>query len=310
LLLAGPLLLPDAAVGQGRPGQKKNKAEVATPEDYATVKKMKEISGVVTYFNPTENTVTLRVEYNTYEPVAPKGGAQAAANRQMQTLLNQQQSLNREYQNILRIKNPVQQQQRLAVYQARVQQLQLQMAAAQNPKINLKAIGHAKEIEFDLLPDVKLARKSLPLEYDDKGQVKEYTEAEKKKLRSPDLAGYKAKVEDLEPGQTVTFYLAKPKPAKKAPAAKKEKAEEGDAKEGEGKKVEAKKVEESAKKVDEQPKGLGEDAKKPGESSKTPGTKIGEGDTPDRPLVRMVLILTEADPALVSKDKGRRKKKD
>lgn len=308
LLVAVPLLLPYPAVGQGRPAKKKLKQEVATPEDYAAVRKMKEISGVVTSFDAAEKTVTLKVDYNTYEVVPPRPGQQNPADRQMQALLKQQQALAKEAQVIQRIRNPIQQQQRLAAYQIRLQQFQLQVAAAQaqGPKVNTKTIAHTKELDFDFVPEPKVARANLPMEYDDKGKVKEYTEAEKKKLRSPDLAGYTAKFEDLEPGQTVKLYLAKPKPAKKKndPAAKK--PAEGDSRDGA-----AKKVEDPVKKADAQPKETADEKKT--EGVKTPGTKIGENDkadTPERPIVRMVLILTEADPAAASSAKGKRKKKD
>jgi len=52
-----------------------------------------------------------------------------------------------------------------------------------------------------------------PFEYDDKGNVKKYTKEELDKLKGKDknLVGYEAKAEDLQAGQIVRVYLAKPK---------------------------------------------------------------------------------------------------
>ena len=66
------------------------------------------------------------------------------------------------------------------------------------------------------------------------------------------------------------------------------------------------------KKGEDPPKGAADEAKK-SDGTKTPATKIGEtdkADTPERVVVRQVLILTDADPAAISQLKGKRKKKD
>ena len=70
------------------------------------------------------------------------------------------------------------------------------------------------EIQLAVLETAKIRRKNLPGGYDEKGNVKYYTDAEKNKLRSPNssLPGYHANLDDLQAGATVTLTL---EPAKK-----------------------------------------------------------------------------------------------
>src|SRR5262245_23956408 len=105
-----PLLGTPSAVGQKRAAGKA-KAEEATEQDYASLRKMKEIYGTLLALEPDAKTLTIRYDYNTYEPLPPKGGNRQ--NAQYNALLRQQQQLAREYQQIMQARNPVQQQQRM-----------------------------------------------------------------------------------------------------------------------------------------------------------------------------------------------------
>jgi hypothetical protein len=70
-----------------------------------------------------------------------------------------------------------------------------------------------EHIEFDLKmsPKVALRKQTLGMEYDSRGNVKEYTAEEKAKLRSAGLPGYKASDDELRPGSLVKLYLIRPK---------------------------------------------------------------------------------------------------
>jgi hypothetical protein len=68
-----------------------------------------------------------------------------------------------------------------------------------------------KDLKFEATDDMKVRRKYLPVDYDDKGKVKKYTAAEKRKLKGPNkrLPGYTAERDDLTKDQVVMVYLAK-----------------------------------------------------------------------------------------------------
>jgi hypothetical protein len=67
--------------------------------------------------------------------------------------------------------------------------------------------------------DVKVRRMTLPVDFDDKGKPKKYTQKEKDELRGPDkkLPGYTAGLEDLKAGQLIDVYLVRKAGAPKNP---------------------------------------------------------------------------------------------
>ncbi|MCC6420903.1 MAG: hypothetical protein IT429_21930 [Gemmataceae bacterium] len=271
LLLALPLLLPAPAAGQKKPGKKGARAteENATGQDYAQIRQAKEVAGKLTNINSSSRTLTVKLEYQTTELVQPSTKGKSNANQQ--NLLRQQQQLARDYQNIMHARNPIERQRRMQQWTIRFQQLQQRLGgkAGAQPKFNV--VKHAKEFEFDLAPDARVTRVMLPVEYDDKGNVKEYTRAELQKLRDPKQAGYLARLEDVQIGQTLKLFLSKPKTA--AP----KKAEPGDAK------VPGTRI----------PDDAGEDL------GLAPG---------NRPCVQGILIQSEPDLAELPKEKRRKKK--
>jgi len=292
LLTAVSLMLPGAAVSQGKVNPKNVKQEVTTEEDYGKLAtKYKDgITDKITTFDGTAKSMTFKVEYQTAEPLPPKPGQENKGNQQLQQLQTQQQQLAAEYQRILNHKNAAQRQRELSSWQNRFNQWQqrYQKYVAAN-KGQMQTVTHAKEFDLDIEPDVRVVRQTLPMEYDDKGNVKEYTKEELKKLRDKDLPKYfAAKFEDVQPGQTVTLLVARPKPAKKDKDSdgKKEKVEgTPEAKVGEAKQ-------------DTEPKKVG-----------AKGDEKGAGDAPPpRPTVRTIIIVADPDPADIAPKKGKRKK--
>jgi hypothetical protein len=290
LLAVLPVLWPSEAAGQK---QKKNtpKLEDTTDEDYAYVRKLKDISGTLTAFDPEAKTLTLRVEYQTYEPIPLKPNSRAG--QQYNTLLRTQQRLMNDYNQILRSRNMAQQQQRMQRWMLDYQRFQ-QQAAQLGVQAQYKTVAHQKELDFDVAAEVKVARSKPPMEYDDKGNIKEYTKEELKKMRDPDMPGYTAKVDDLQAGQTVKLYLGKPKAKKSSSSSKKD----DDAKKDDDPKA---KEDEAAKKTDEP-------AKKSGDEAKASKGKTDEKKGPQLAYVRQILILADADPDLLKTQPKKRKK--
>src|SRR5439155_20913538 len=89
-------------------------------------------------------------------------------------------------------------------------------------------------IELQATDDMKVRTLQLPLDFDEKGRPKKYTNKEIQELRGPDqrLPGYTADFDSLKPEQTVKVYLAKKKavaaPAPAAPPKGKDKDKDKD----------------------------------------------------------------------------------
>jgi hypothetical protein len=177
--------------------------------------------------------------------------------------------------------------------QAMVVQLQLiAQASAVTPEglpPGYKLVKSVRDVEFQHTEAVKVRTMFLPEEFDDKGEVKKYSAAEKLKLKGKDkgLPGYESSIEKLEVGQKIKVKLVRrPKP-KPAPV---EKAEE---KEPE-KKVEKVKEKDKDKEKDEEPR---------------PKGKATEDDGEKKLQVRLIIILEEGKGGESSPgEKGKRKK--
>src|SRR5262245_58019317 len=216
LLAVLPLLWPSEVTAQKRKGAPK--VEETTEQDYAQVRKLKEISGTLLELDPEGKKLTLRVEYNTYEPKKLKGNDNQQLNRltlQVQQQAAKVQGLQVQFQNARTVRQQQQIMRQLQTAVGRLQQLQAQLVQLQTRLGALKTVSHVKDVEFDVSPEVKVARAKPPMEYDDKGNVKEWTKEELQKMRDKELPGYTAKIEDLQAGQTVKLYLGKPKALKK-----------------------------------------------------------------------------------------------
>ncbi len=120
-----------------------------------------------------------------------------------------------------RARRQAEQQRRLAQQQQRAAQsakssIEKAVAAAKSNKKPThygpyKIISAAREFDFDVAEKVVVRRMTLPFEYDDKGNVRQYTKEELTKLRGDSKwPGYKAEMSDLENGQTIKVYFTKP----------------------------------------------------------------------------------------------------
>jgi hypothetical protein len=203
LILLAVWALPPDARSQQKPGDAKNKVEDATSDDYAQLNNLRDVVGTLTQIDQNTPTVSFKVSYQTVDP--KNSNSLNTQQIRLQQLLAQQQQA-------LTIKNPAQRQNRLAQLQAQINRAQQQSLA------NMKTIPHYKG--YELLPTNKVeVRWQKPkTQYDDKGNVIEYTADQLRKLRGndPNKVGYEGNFEDLAAGQTVKLYLLKSK--KPAPA--------------------------------------------------------------------------------------------
>jgi hypothetical protein len=76
---------------------------------------------------------------------------------------------------------------------------------------NAPAVNDWKELEIPLKETTKFRFKEPVEAFDDKGNIKVYTQQDLKKLKgsNPNLPGYEAKPENIIPGHLVTISLAK-----------------------------------------------------------------------------------------------------
>src|SRR5262249_16610280 len=95
--------------------------------------------------------------------------------------------------------------------------LEMNIQKLQNAGANLqnmfKVVKSSKDFDLEIMDALKVARAELPMKFDAEGEVIQYTDAQKKKMKSPSdpPGGYTASPEDLLPGQTVKFWLSPPK---------------------------------------------------------------------------------------------------
>jgi hypothetical protein len=200
LLLASPTF----ALGQNRPA-KKNKAIPPTSQEYAQIKTLSAVVGRLGSVDTSGSsgmTITLEIPYQ-----APATGPEATRKQGYQAQLN---SLQRQCQAALQIRNPVYRSQRLAQLATRMQQVQ----ALGNVAATTVAY---KQYDMEGIDKLVVRRLNLPLEYDNKCYPKKYSKEDIDRLKGKDktLPGYEAGLLDLQTSQTVQCYLAKSKPAKK-----------------------------------------------------------------------------------------------
>ncbi len=79
-------------------------------------------------------------------------------------------------------------------------------------KGGLQLVTKGKDYDFEVSDKVVVRKMELFTEYDDKGNLKQYTSREKAELKGtdPSKPGYAAKYEDLLAGQVVTLHLNPP----------------------------------------------------------------------------------------------------
>jgi hypothetical protein len=313
LVLAAP---PDAA------GQKKPKEQAATAADYKFLENVKEIEGEITSLEPLTKQMTLKAGYAYLEP-NPSYRPNNKANAQYTRRVNQ---LGRDWQRALAIQNPLKRIQRLQQLSVQMQAVQLQAPVGPSP---FRPAMAYKDVDADATEEVVVRRLTLPLEYDDKGNVKEYTKEEKKELRGkdPKVPGYAAKWEDVQVGQKVKLYLKSKKALDKAKkslaAATKKDASEADKEtlksasadaDKEGPKTTPAATDKAIPKTaPAEPKTADTDKTdaKSAEKDKAAEDKTKTDDAEKEPRVHVTMILIEAepDPAATPAKTPRKKRK-
>jgi hypothetical protein len=186
------------------------KAAEATEADYQALALMKKAVGKITEIGGSDRGFTFRYEY-TY--LQPNQGKINAANK---ALARRQQQQVRRYNQILRMRDPVKKAAAMDRFIQRIQREQLNSA-----KGLFKLVTIRKNFDLEATSDVKVRFRSPPVEYDDKGHLKEYTAKELKALKGkdPKLPGYQGTWDQLTEGQTVKLYF-KARPKKKDKKAK------------------------------------------------------------------------------------------
>jgi len=214
-LVLGVALL--TLVGGPAAAQKKKASETdATDQDYAILAKMTEVNGVIKSFDGVTGLLTLKVDAPNAESKVNPNSLNAA----QQAVLRELNDIRRREQALATTKNPATRQRLMAELQRDFVQLQQKM-----DKLGLTAQGTVKVTmaykDFDIqgVEDFKIRLAKLPVEYDDKGNVKTLTakEQEERKGTGKDrtLPGYEGTLQDLTVGSKVKVYLAKKPAAKK-----------------------------------------------------------------------------------------------
>jgi len=197
--------------------QNKEVADAATDQDYKVLQSVKEMTGKLAAINTGSITFRIDIPHMVPNPKyrPPKGN---------NNVNNQLNNLYRQQVKAMATPNPIQRQIKMQQVFAKMQQLQMQMmqqavAANSNPNNQPFMVAHQyKDFDLDMSDKVILRKMFLETEYDDKGELKTYTDKEKADLRGKDLSqkGYTAKMEDLQTGQIAEIYLKMPKKTKPA----------------------------------------------------------------------------------------------
>jgi hypothetical protein len=222
LLLGLALLAPPDVAGQ--------KEQKATWADYKVLENYNQIEGVLKELEPSTRRMTLKAGYFYLVPnphFRPDAHAtNAYASHNIRRLASNYRYWVGQYNAALRTVNPVLRIRRLQVVAVNMNAIQLQYLDLYSKVLVLTELGPPpflakvayKDIKAQATEDVVARRSNLPTEYDDKGNVKEFTVKEKKELRgtNPKVPGYKAAWEDVQVGQTVMLYPKLMKSSKKA----------------------------------------------------------------------------------------------
>jgi hypothetical protein len=251
------LLAPPEALGQnkgkknGNPGG--GNVTEGTPTEYAQLKKASDVVGKLAYVDQGSGAKSFTLDIQYFYPAPgnyngnlyqrnPGGGFRpinvAAANYQNQLnnlLAKQQQYLQnptkKNQQKLLQIAGQIQNLQAKLLMQQMQQLMTMNRLFNQGAGGNVKMASAFKEFTMETIDNFLVRRLNPPFEYDDKGNVKQFTKEELEKMKGKDknLVGYEAKAEDLQAGQVVRVYMAKPKAKPKdkdEPKAEDKKAED------------------------------------------------------------------------------------
>lgn len=235
-------LTPVDVAAQKKKNTKNNAPQYpqATEADYAYLQNntVKNLTGKIVSFD--EKTVGLRVEYTTLQPNpnykppvlnrnARGYNSQAA---QQHNLYRRYQDLQNQMTRAATARTPQQEMQAqmrimqdMMQIQNQLMQQQMRMAGAvaranSNPNNQpYKQVTSTKDFLFDVEDKVIYRKMFLPYEFDDEGNPKKYSTAEKLALQGDDRTkpGYTAKAEEVQVGDEARLTLKFP-PKKKAKA--------------------------------------------------------------------------------------------
>jgi hypothetical protein len=232
LLFLAPALVLGQNKNPGNPGA--GNVTEGTPAEYAQLKKVNDVVGKLAYVDQGSGAKSFTLDIQYFYPAPgnykgnlyqrnPGGGFRpinvAAANYQNQInnlLAKQQQYLQnpkRNQQKLLQIAGQIQNLQAKLLMQQMQQLMTINRLFNQGAGGNVKMASGYKEFTMETIDNFLVRRLNPPFEYDDKGNVKQFTKEELEKMKGKDknLVGYEAKPEDLQAGQVVRVYLAKPK---------------------------------------------------------------------------------------------------
>jgi hypothetical protein len=165
----------------------------------------------------SDRTLTLEIETAHLELKNPGQPINPVNNQNVANAMRNQHNITNLQANVARARNPkeaAQAWQKLqnAIAQAQQQVFQHQQAAAQqNP---FKVVKDTHQISFQMADDVAVRILNLPIEYDDKGEMKKLTpdEIKERKGKDPKMIGFASSPADLKGGQIVRITLERRQP--------------------------------------------------------------------------------------------------
>jgi hypothetical protein len=192
-------LLLVLALAVPAPAADKNQPQAVTEQDYNALAQSSPVIGKLKSISPTDKTFTLEIDTNLLQT---KNGVRNAVHT-----MEQQEHILRMEQDILQTRNPVQRAQKVQRLNAELERLQVQAARGTNAG---QVVTQHKDFDLESTADAKVRRQDPPVQYDDKGNVKKYSQQELKGLKGdPKLTGYAADWDGLQVGQMVKVSLSK-----------------------------------------------------------------------------------------------------
>jgi hypothetical protein len=220
--------------------QKKPVPEKAAAQDYGQLRNIKQLTGKLVDMDTARGWLTLRVsiprlevnpgyrppQMSTYRP-AYRGSYQRSPYTGMASLMSR-------YQQIMRNNNAAQRDQQLQQLTVQMQQqsaqawMQASRTQLQQMQQMMQQLARAggnsrsgpyrvatsqKDYELPIETRAVVRKLFLPIEYDDEGNLKQFSKSERAALRGSDTSkpGYKASFDELQGGQEVTLYLSPPR---------------------------------------------------------------------------------------------------
>jgi hypothetical protein len=190
--------------------QGQGKTVPTTEEDYKSLSNA-QIIGKIVNAQASDKTLTLEIEYSLLQPKGKKSASKASPAvaqlyRAQQQMLQQQMA---GRNTAVSARHLLQLQQ----HSVRVGHLGAGSGGA-GPHFTIKT--ERKQFDLQAEDNVRIRIAKLPLQVDDNGKPKPYTDTELKERKGadPTLPGYASTFEELKAGQVVKIKLGRSKPAK------------------------------------------------------------------------------------------------